>query len=101
MVPSAGSARPQLKRGLMSSALIWRTRSSMMRLLTESKAPGGHKLGRSYRLCSFTPVASACHGAVGSIRVAAILGGRHNDFLASVAVQKSAPFLPRVRDADF
>src|SRR5947209_17670748 len=30
MVPSAGNARPQLKRGLMSSARIWLTRSSMM-----------------------------------------------------------------------
>jgi hypothetical protein len=29
MVPSAGSARPQLKRGLMSSAVILRTVSSM------------------------------------------------------------------------
>src|SRR5215510_2608318 len=48
MVPSAGSARPQLKRGLMSSALIWRTRSSMVRLLTESKAPGGHNVGGLY-----------------------------------------------------
>src|SRR5262245_49335118 len=30
MVPSAGSARPQLKRGLMSSALILRTVSSIL-----------------------------------------------------------------------
>src|SRR3954467_2159227 len=36
MVPSAGSARPQLKRGLMSSAVILRTVSSMGRLLVPS-----------------------------------------------------------------
>src|SRR3954470_10831719 len=36
MVPNAGSARPQLWRGLMSSAVILRTVSSMGCLLTSS-----------------------------------------------------------------
>src|SRR5947209_19920500 len=36
MVPNAGSARPQLCRGLMSSAVILRTVSSMGCLLTSS-----------------------------------------------------------------
>jgi hypothetical protein len=44
MMPSAGSARPQLKRGLMSSALILRTVSSMrvlLRLFFVEAAPRG------------------------------------------------------------
>src|SRR5215467_5955742 len=74
MVPSAGSARPQLKRGLMSSARIWLTRSSMMRLLTKSKAPGGHSVGRLYSVV----LIYACRVGLSRGAVAAILGGRHN-----------------------
>src|SRR6516162_3150161 len=39
MVPSAGSARPQLKRGLMSSARISRIFWSMMVSLASSASP--------------------------------------------------------------
>src|SRR5262245_8986794 len=49
MVPSAGSARPQLKRGLMSSAVIFLTRSSMGVSLAERVArPAGAGLSGLY-----------------------------------------------------
>src|SRR3954453_1922646 len=44
MMPNAGSARPQLKRGLMSSARIWLTRSSMVMSPGGQQAPDGRGL---------------------------------------------------------
>src|SRR5215831_10028711 len=86
MIPSAGSARPQLKRGLMSSAVILRTVSSMG-LSCRFRPSPARGAGAD---CSARAVWAG--GAAADARqVAAVLGGLHNAALRGEGAMRGNP----------